>query len=201
MTQDITRECPRDAILNAAGRLLGVYGYQKTTVDDIAHEAHMGKGTVYVYFHSKEEIAISWIDRVNEEIRGALTTIAESQAPPADRLKKMLEVRVMLRFDSAVGCTKSMDELLASLRYILLEWRERWHEMEARIFANVLAEGRLTNAFEFDDVQSTARSLLVATNSLLPYSLSARQLGERDEVIREVDRIGDLLLSGLRTRS
>src|SRR5437763_1237801 len=42
-------------ILDAADRLLARYGYQKMTVDDLAREAGIGKGTVYLSFPGKSE--------------------------------------------------------------------------------------------------------------------------------------------------
>jgi hypothetical protein len=41
---------------------------------------------------------------------------------------------------------------------------------------------------------------LLATNSLLPYSLSTRELGERGDVEEKVSHIADLLLTGVLTR-
>jgi len=43
----------RDAILDAAERLLARYGYRKMTMDDLASEAGIGKGTTYLHFPSK----------------------------------------------------------------------------------------------------------------------------------------------------
>ena len=59
---------PRDRILDAADRLLARYGYRKMTVDDIAQEAGIGKGTVYLSFPAKEEIALSCIDRMVDRL-------------------------------------------------------------------------------------------------------------------------------------
>jgi hypothetical protein len=41
---------------------------------------------------------------------------------------------------------------------------------------------------------------ILATNSLLPYSLTARELGKREDVKQKALRIADLLLAGLRPR-
>jgi hypothetical protein len=42
--------------------------------------------------------------------------------------------------------------------------------------------------------------MLLATNSLLPYSLNAQELGRREEVEINAGRIADLLLNGIRRR-
>ena len=46
----------REVILQAAWGLIRHYGYNKTTIDDIAKRARVGKGTVYLYFRSKAEV-------------------------------------------------------------------------------------------------------------------------------------------------
>ncbi|MBE3129889.1 MAG: hypothetical protein IMZ54_04115, partial [Acidobacteria bacterium] len=43
----------------------------------------------------------------------------------------------------------------------------------------------------------TSFVLIQSTNSLLPFSLSARELGRREEVEDQVARIADLLIKGL----
>lgn len=48
----------RRAILEASSELLGRYGYQKTTVDDILNSAGVSRGTLYAYYESKAEILV-----------------------------------------------------------------------------------------------------------------------------------------------
>jgi TetR/AcrR family acrAB operon transcriptional repressor len=43
-------------ILAAAGRIIVHFGYNKTTIDDIAREAGVSKGAVYLHWKSKEEL-------------------------------------------------------------------------------------------------------------------------------------------------
>ena len=60
-----TRTAPAaHRILDAADRLLARYGYRKMTVGDLAREAGIGKGTVYLSFASKSEIALACIERM-----------------------------------------------------------------------------------------------------------------------------------------
>lgn len=43
-------------ILDSAANLIAHYGYDKTTVEDIAREAGVSKGAIYLHFKSKEQL-------------------------------------------------------------------------------------------------------------------------------------------------
>ena len=191
------KEAVKDAILDATDRLLARYGYRKMTVEDIAHEAGIGKGTIYLHFTSKEEVVLSHVDRIVDRLKERLLQIGSSEAPAADRVREMLLARVMFRFDSIQHYTQSLNDLLAALRPGLLARRAMYFEDEARIFAEVLANGRRTGEFDFEDEQATAHAMLQATNGLLPYSLSTTELGERQEVEQRTADVADLILRGL----
>ena len=200
MRDSVQPQTTRDAILDATDRLLARYGYKKMTIDDLAKEVGIGKGSVYLHFESKEEIALSHVDRIVERVKARLFAIAGSKGTPENRIKKMLIERVLMRFDSVQHYSQSMNELLGQVRSRLLERRRRYFEEEARIFANVLTEGRSTGAFKVRDAAEAGRTLIDATNALLPYSLSAYELGERPEIEKKANRLADLILNGLKTR-
>ncbi|HEY1403520.1 MAG TPA: TetR/AcrR family transcriptional regulator [Pyrinomonadaceae bacterium] len=197
MISTITREEVREAILDAADHLLARYGYRKMTMDDIAREVGIGKGTIYLHFAGKEEVTLSHVDRIVERLKERLWAIARSDADVAIRLRLMLVTRVLFRFDSVQHYTQSLNDLLAALRPKLLARRARYFEDEARVFVEVLNEGVSAGVFNVKDALSTAFALLHATNSLLPYSLSTTELGERDEIKDKTERIADLILNGL----
>jgi AcrR family transcriptional regulator len=200
MRDSVQPQTTRDAILDATDRLLARYGYKKMTIDDLAKEVGIGKGSVYLHFESKEEIALSHIDRIIERLKTSLTTTAQSKAAPEKKLRKMLIDRVMMRFDSVQHYSQSLNELLAQLRPRLLERRKRYFEEEARIFSNVIAEGKAAGIFRIKDTAETGRTLLDATNALLPYSLSAYELGERADIEKKTNNVADLILNGLLKR-
>jgi len=194
------KEAVKDAILDATDRLLARYGYRKMTVEDIASEAHIGKGTIYLHFTSKEEVVLSHVDRIVDRLKDRLREIGNSDGPAAERLRQMLLMRVMFRFDSIQHYTQSLNDLLAALRPGLLARRALYFDAEAQIFAEVLTKGRETGEFQFDDEHATAHALLQATNGLLPYSLSTTELGERQEVEQRTADVADLMLRGLLSR-
>jgi AcrR family transcriptional regulator len=194
------KETVRDAILDATNRLLARYGYRKMTVEDIAAEAGIGKGTIYLHFASKEEVVLSHVDRVVERLKEQLRQIAESDVSAAERLRSMLLTRVLFRFDSVQHYTQSLNDLLAALRPGLLARRAMYFKDEAQIFAEVLTAGRNAGEFDFEDALGTALALLEATNGLLPYSLSTTELGAREDVEQRAAAVANLMLSGVLNR-
>ncbi len=201
MRTTATREDITEAILDAADRLLARYGYKKMTMEDLAQEVGIGKGTIYLHFRSKEELVLSHIDRLIARLNEQLLLIARGDGGPAERLKQMLLTRVLFRFDGVQHYTESLSDLLAAIRPALLVRRERHFEAEAQVFAEVLREGQRDGAFAPSlSAPAAARTLLLATNALLPYSLSPVELGKRRDVERAVSQLADLLLRGLLRR-
>lgn len=190
----------KDAILDATGRLLARLGYKKMTIEGLAGEVGIGKGSIYLHFSSKEEIALSHIDRIIEQLKENLNIIAAKNISCEDRLKQMLVERVMFRFDSVQNYSQNLDDLLAQIRPKLLERRKRYFIEEARILARVIEEGKNTGVLAGEDPLESAKTLLSATNSLLPFSLSTSELGKRAAIEKKVRLISDMLLNGLIAR-
>ncbi|HJQ35559.1 MAG TPA: TetR/AcrR family transcriptional regulator [Thermoanaerobaculia bacterium] len=195
------REDVRDLILDASERLLSRFGYAKMTMDDLAREVGIGKGTLYLHFPSKEEVVLSRLDRLIDRLTEELSAIAASDRDPAEKLREMLITRVLFRFDAARAYAESIDEMLAAIRPGLLARRERHFAREAGVFAQLLDDAKRAGVFVFRDAGNTAQSLLLATNSLLPSSLTVKQLGHRGSVEAKVSNIAALLINGLRRKS
>jgi TetR/AcrR family transcriptional repressor of nem operon len=54
----------REAILEAASRLIHVHGYNHTSLDDMLRESGVGKGNFYYHFKSKEELGYAILDQI-----------------------------------------------------------------------------------------------------------------------------------------
>jgi len=194
----VSSAATREAILDATDRLLARYGFRKMTIDDLAKEVGIGKGSVYLHFPSKEEIALSHIDRMIDRLKETMRKIADGTGNVEEKLKAMLVERVTYRFDSVQNYTQSLDELLSGLRTSLLDRRKRYFEAEAKILADVVTEGQRNDVFKSGDPFDLASTLVSATNSLLPYSLSAYELGDRQVVAQRAAKTADLLIRGLK---
>lgn len=200
MKSSVKQKEVRDAILDATDSLLSRYGYKKMTIDDLAKEVGIGKGSVYLHFTSKEEIVLSHVDRIIEQLKGKLSAIAKSGEKPEARLRKMLQTRVLHRFESVQHYTQNLNDLLSSIRPNFLARRELYFEQEARIFASVVEDGQQSGDFSAGDAAEIAESMILATNSLLPFNLTVQELGARSDIEEKALRLADLLLQGLCSR-
>lgn len=187
----------REALLDATDRLLSSRGYQKMTIDDLAREVGIGKGSVYLHFSSKEEIALSHVDRIVERVKERLRITAEKDISQTEKLHEMLLTRVLLRFDSVQHYTQSLNDLLSSVRPKLLVRREQYFADETAIFAGVIKSGQSNGEFAEGDPVELAGTFLLATNSLLPFSLTTEELGAREEIEAKTARLADLLIKGV----
>src|SRR6185437_2728893 len=79
----------REAILRAAIRVFAHNGYFSSKVADIASEAGVADGTVYLYFKSKEEILHSIFDRSMEAALAEAKQKIESISDPREKLRQI----------------------------------------------------------------------------------------------------------------
>lgn len=114
----------REAILRAAIKVFAGRGYFNSKVADIAGEAGIADGTVYLYFKSKDEILHSIFDRAMAEfIAEGKKELAEID-DPVEKLKRVAELhleRLGADRDLAIvfqvelrGSTKHMQEFSAA---------------------------------------------------------------------------------------
>ncbi len=79
----------REAILRAAIQVFAHNGYFNSKVADIASEAGVADGTVYLYFKSKEEILRSIFDRTVEEAIAEGRKLLEKIDNPREKLRRI----------------------------------------------------------------------------------------------------------------
>jgi AcrR family transcriptional regulator len=197
MSTTATTVDTREAILDACDSIMARFGFRKMTMDDLAHEAHVSKRTIYHYFPSKEEVGLSSIGRVVEQVHTELKDIATHNIETEQKLKLMLIERVMGRVRKVKDYYHSLDELFEVVRPAYIERRTRYFIIENEILQEVLQQGKQQGKFHFKDAEETARLMMLATNAFLPYSLSVKHLGDPDLIQQYLTKMIDLLINGL----
>ncbi len=196
------RHDTRAAILDAAERLLTRYGYGKMTMGDLAREAGIGVGTTYLHFPGKAQVALAVVTRANLRVVEEQRRIAASPASATARLRDVLTVRVLMRFERLSQQKHSLAELKAAVEQQkgLTEQGLLWREQEAQIVAGLLREGAERGEFEGGDAAGTADAMLWATEALLPRNLRQQDLEPPHLVPERARSIVALLLRAVGRR-
>ena len=154
-------------ILDAAATLFSRYGLKKTSIEEIAQQAGLGKGTVYLYFKSKDEIFSVLANRLTEDYESALSEAMKVPVTPTDKLKAFIGIRVGY-WDKTFRDKGTTPEsiLEAEASPIVDTLRKQYSAGHIRMISEVLEEGLKTGEFSFDNSQFTALAIYHILESL-----------------------------------
>src|SRR5437879_4980167 len=77
------------AILEAAARVFSGRPFHEVLIDDVAARARVGKGTIYRYFQTKEDLFFAAILHSFDELSAALAVSLERETSPVKRLERI----------------------------------------------------------------------------------------------------------------
>ena len=182
-------------ILEAAQERLWRYGFKKTTIDEIAADAGVGKGTVYLYFDSKEDIGLAIIAQYKEENLADVQEIArQDRKDTVEKLKAMLTLPIVTAHRRCQESPAVQEMVIAARPHVQARLKP-YLEHEIALIAEVLEEGNQGGVFDVPDTMRAARTLKRMTHGLLPpYPF----VTEFDEMETEIGHIVDLAVRGLR---
>lgn len=81
----------RARILRAATALFAKHGYRQTSVEEVAREAGVAKGTVYVHFATKNELLLHAIAEEKKGVMGMFLPLLVEDHSPSERLRLHIE--------------------------------------------------------------------------------------------------------------
>ena len=86
----------KELIINAAVKVFAERGLEKGKIADIAQEAGIGKGTVYEYFRSKDDIFKAIEKMFFSGTLEQMQSIAQSQESPTEKIERICEISLDL---------------------------------------------------------------------------------------------------------
>ena len=90
------QERRRAEILDAATHVFSKHGFAAADVQEIADKIGVGKGTVYRYFPSKEELFLAAVDHGMRQLKNAVDATVACVEPPLARIAE--GIRAYLTF-------------------------------------------------------------------------------------------------------
>jgi AcrR family transcriptional regulator len=87
----------RAQILEAALHLFVCKGLEAVTVDEIAEAADVGKGTIYNYFATKEDIVVAFMVEMEKKVQAKVSGFLSMEAPLDEVLAEFIRFQLRLK--------------------------------------------------------------------------------------------------------
>ncbi len=189
----------RERILAAAERIFAQRGFFHARVSEIAREAGVADGTIYLYFKSKDELLISLFESRMERVVVSLGAAIESAGPSArDRLIAFLDTYVQMVVDNPALAEVLTVELRQSSKF-MKEYQSRQFGDFLRLLAGLVSDGQEAGEFARElPAPVVARAIFGMLDELALAWLLGR--GEKFDILRAAGHVGSLVLQGLQRR-
>lgn len=200
----------RERILGAAERIFARHGFFAARVSEIAKEAGVADGTIYLYFKSKDDLLISLFEnrmkQVNEELR-----VAIAGRPPAEQLRAFIRRYLQLVSDEPAAAEVLTIELRQSSKF-MKEYENPEFADFLRMLGGIIADGQARGELDqaipshiaarmiFGILDELALAWVLAKQPLRSPAISGPSPGTRPkkfDIVRAADWVVALVTSGL----
>ena len=203
----------RERILAAAERIFARHGFFAARVSEIAKEAGVADGTIYLYFKSKDELLISLFEQrmtqVNAELRAAI-----AGKPPREQLRAFIAAYLQMVSDEPDAAEVLTVELRQSGKFMKEYDNPQFAEL-LRVLAGIITEGQGSGELDatipshiaarmiFGILDELALVWLLAKQPVRPTTISAPAAGTRQkkfDIVHAADWVVALVTNGLEQR-
>ncbi len=183
-------------ILNTARKLFSKYGLRKTTVAEIAKDARIGKGTIYHYFKSKEDIFSAVVKHESDLLIEKINEAVSIEKKPQDKIRTFILTKIKY-LKELINLNEVRKEALEELHDRANIERKSYFEQEIKLLKDILKEGNKKGIFS---VKSPGRISMVIISALK--ELEGRWVIDEEivDVENSLDILLDIIFKGIEKR-
>jgi len=196
MTEVVTSPS-KQSILDAAQRLLIKYGYAGLSMRELAEECGLAKATIYHYFHDKQAIVLSVLERDMSTMRACTMAAAEQEEDCIEKLRAIIRTHyVMMRERHAL--IMNVIREINGVELQLHELRRKHIIAYCNPIARIIEAGVAQGIFRPVNVEMTVFSLFGMINSFIVHCMVMDEAAINDDF---VEHTLSLLLGGIGTET
>jgi AcrR family transcriptional regulator len=155
----------RNMIIAVAEQMYAHFGFKRTTMEEIAKKARIGKSTLYYYFKSKEEIFAEMIQKGLLITKQKLSGAINEATTPQEKIRNYVLTRMKHLQELINYYTTLTDEHLD--HYFFVEQaRVDFFNYESNTLKSLLNEGIELNLFDIKDIDTIVRMIIIALKGL-----------------------------------
>ncbi len=169
----IPKGARKEEIIRAAANLFSQKSYHDVTMDDIAEKVGVAKGTIYLYFDSKEKLYLEIMEETYEEIESILEKETAKSDPAPMKLKKVLGLIFKFYLQNLdVLRILSRDETHLIREHY--ELTEHWRLRRIKLYEKILEKGINEGSFRPSNTELTALIIFGLVRSVMFYYKSEK---------------------------
>lgn len=188
----------RQRIMDAAMKLFEHYGFNKTTMNEIAEAVNMSPANIYRFYKGKEDILFEIANSIIAQLHEALGEVLKLPGLTASERLEKLVVQNLRNMDMICNCHARLDEAVQYLKARRPDLVEKDNEAKRSMVMEVLKEGSRTGEFSVQDTAATAGYIMNAT--FLCQCQWGGKCPPMDEVENTAMGVVKLIINGLRPR-
>lgn len=196
MARKITILNKRDLILDSAGKLFRHYGYEKTTIDEIAKDAGIGKGTIYTEFKNKDEIMLCVMRGLIADLNSQMIkSVGSFSNYNLDTIRQMIIKKLLICYSHSKNNFHGTEVFKFVHNNKIMSKEEFYYDSDkimAELLLKVANNGYIRHQ---DDYFLTAISIRKALSYFYPPL--CLEIKNKNELINQANLVIDLLLFGL----
>ena len=183
----------KENIIESAQKLFSRFGFLKTTVDEIAKAARMGKASLYHYFKSKEDIFREVVEKERQILSGKTREAIERENTPQDKIKAFIVTRMECLSELANIYDALKNEYLEHYAFVE-KAREANFREEIETIKAILQDGVNDGVFEIYDIELTSFAIITALKGLeYPWTIEIPS----HKIEGNIDKLLDILFNGI----
>lgn len=163
----------------AAVKLFEKKGYHATSVQDIADEVGLQKGSLYHYIHSKEDLLLQIAHQAITDFNQRLEAILSSDLPAKDKLLQAIENHLSVSTANIETTTVLLREAFSlgeNQHQMIQDLTDRY----VNLWTAILVEGKESGEFEVTQPKITALAVLGACNWVYRWYRTSGRLGAKE---------------------
>jgi TetR/AcrR family transcriptional regulator len=186
-------EFTRKGILDSAVNVLLLRGMKGFTVDRVAMEAGIAKGTVYLYYDNKKDLLNTVTDYAFKELEEEYETISNSEQVPVAKLG-MYAMASMKHIEKHEKLFKELRNIMFNTIDQHISDNKSWYWKTVDLFAATLDEAIQAGKFRQVNTLKVGALFLNSINSLVAHHILSTVPETIDDDVRD---LMDLYLNGL----
>jgi len=187
------REQKKQSIIEVAQKIFSRFGLNKTTMDEIAKAARMGKATLYHYFRDKEQLFYEVVREEVKTMQDAIANAIQDITDPKERLRVYMTVRIEYLNRFAIAYSALRDEYLEHLSSIK-KFRVYFNDYEIQILTSIFRDGIDKKIFAVMNINEVIKIFTMALRGMELYMITDSDVEINKQ---EIDVLTDTLLYGI----